>query len=271
MIIRGIQNRAEARFHTTPASPPANGPSDTIRMKTTYIPLLIIATILAAATWTARITARPASAMATIPAAESSPPAAPVQVNPSADQSALSPIKVAKAIHAARTSRDRASEVGAYIVESRREQITHFLAAVDDVIAADESLHERVQKTLGASLPGDWNLRVIGDNLGLFSTNVSFIGQSISGFTARVTIQEGKNVPLLHARFVREDGRWLHEPDPIPAGVVPALIKVAEVIRDVEKSVEEGAPFESLSDAFTFRILPKIKEVARAGRAENAE
>jgi len=240
-------------------------------MKTTYIPLLIIASILAAATWTARITTQPASAMATAPAASAPAAVDPVRVSPPADDSNLSPMKVAKAIHAARTARDGSTDVGAYIVESRREEITQFLAAVDDVIAADASLHKRVQKTLGASLPGDWNLRVIGDNLGLFSTNVSFISQSITGFTARVTIQEGKNIPLLHARFVREDGRWLHEPDAIPPGVVPALVKVAEVIRDVEKSVEEGAPFDSLADAFTFRILPRIQDVARAGESGSTQ
>ncbi len=242
-------------------------------MKTTYIPLLIIVAILAAATWTARITTQPASAMATAPAtaATSSAPVESPQPETTADEPNLSPLEVAKAIHAARAVRDGATDVGQYVVESHRESIMKFLAAVDDVVAADAALHERVKKTLGLSLPSDWNLRVIEDNLGPFSTNVSFISESISGFTARVTLQEGKNVPLLHAQFVREDGRWLLQPDDIPPAMVPALGRLAEVIRDVEKSVEEGAPYDSLTDAFTFRILPRMKEVARAGETSQAD
>ena len=49
------------------------------------------------------------------------------------------------------------------------------------------------------------------------------------------------------------------------------LTRLAEVIRDIEKSVEDGALFESLADAFTFRIMPRIQDVARAGEATQAE
>lgn len=241
-------------------------------MKTTYIPLLIIAAILAAATWTARITTQPASAMATSPGMPASSASSVTRViNPVADENSnRSPMEIARAIHAARTARGD-GDIGEYVVESGRQELVRFLSAVDDVIAADVSLHERVKKTLGVSLPRDWNMRVIEDNLGLFSTNVSFISESIKGDEAEVTIQEGCHVPLVHARFVRMDGRWLHEPEAIPAGVVPALSQLAAVIRDVEKSVEEGAPFESLADAFTFRIMPRIQDVARAGENASAE
>jgi len=237
-------------------------------MKTSYLSVLVIAVILAAATWTARLYSLPAGAAA-------QPPKRDKLTAPSAiahaEAPARSPIEAARAIHAARATTNSAEAIEDMIVESHRTAITRLLTAVDGVLAADESLHKRVLNKYGVSLPESWNLGVMRDNLGLFSTNVTFISETVSGNTAVVTIQEGDHVPLVHARFVNLDGNWLHEPDPVSPAVSDALDRLAETIRDVERSVDEGAPFNSLADAFTFRILPRMSDVARAGAGHAAD
>jgi len=173
-------------------------------------------------------------------------------------------MEVAQALQAGRLPDGDAGSIFSLVVESRREGLAQLLTAVDGVLSADASLHARVRERLRVSLPESWNLRVIQDNLGLFSTNVRFIGESIDGDKATVTLQEGDHVPLIHARFVRVGGQWQHDPAAVDPGVCEALDRLAAVIRDVETSVEQGAPFESLADAFTFRILPRIVAVSRA-------
>ena len=236
-------------------------------MRPTLLTLLIGTGAVAAAALAARVwrtpdwaVATPASGRRATPPTVSTPLARPRPCDPTVAVSPTDAARQLQALHAERAY-DR---LAARIAPDRSQSIVDYLSAVDEVLAADSALHEVVLRVHRVSLPESWNLRVIADNLGLFSTRVKWIGETVDGDRATVTLQEGDHIPLVRARFDLIGGRWLYSPDaPAPATVVE-LHRLAGVVRDVTRSVEQGAPFEELNDAFTFRILPQIVRAIQA-------
>lgn len=236
-------------------------------MRPSLLTLLIATGAVAGAALAARIwrtpdwaAATPATGRRATSPTVSTPVARPLSGDPTVTQSPLEAARQMQALHAERAY-DR---LAARITPDRSQAIVDYLSAVDEVLAADAALHEVVLRVHRVSLPESWNLRVIADNLGLFSTHVKWIGETVDGDRATVTLQEGDHVPLVRAQFERAGGRWLHTPDPpVPATVVE-LRRLSGVVRDVSRSVEQGASFEELADAFTFRILPQIVRAIQA-------
>lgn len=176
---------------------------------------------------------------------------------------APSPVAAARRLHALHLARDY-DGMADFIVDDRREPTLALLKAIDAVIDAHATLHKAAMAAYDVVPRETWTLAAMEDNLGPFSTRVRWINQAFKGTTATVTLQEGENIPLVHAAFVFVDGRWRYRPEPTPRRMVAELRVLADVLRDVEQSVRRGAPFESYVDAFMVRVLPQMSRVVTA-------
>ncbi len=176
---------------------------------------------------------------------------------------ALSPAQVTKRLQIHHQQREY-DKIAPLIVEECRDQTIALLRAIDAVIDAIATLEDTAQKTYVGPATETWRLSAMENNLGPFSAQVSLINERFKGDTATVTLQEGSNIPLVHAQFKRVDGQWQYQPDAIPIMMVAELDRLAFVIRDVEQSVRQGAPIESYLDAFMYRIIPQMAKVVTA-------
>lgn len=159
------------------------------------------------------------------------------------------------------------SEIAKLVVREKRDATIAALLAIDDVLAANEMLHRTAGARFNGALPGYWNLAVMENNLGPFSTDVNIINERIRNDTAMVTLQEGDNLPLFRAEFELVDGEWLYRPESMPVGRISELKRLARILRDVRESIFEGAAFGSLTDAYRYRVLPQIARIERGAEA----
>ncbi|RIK64550.1 MAG: hypothetical protein DCC65_14060 [Planctomycetota bacterium] len=167
---------------------------------------------------------------------------------------------MARSLHDHFQRRDIAA-IGPHLVPDRREATLTILQAISDVLAANLELREAVGDYYHLPATDTWDLAFIENNLGPFSARMHLINQKYRGDEAFVTLQEGENVPLFHARFVLEDGRWLFEPEPPPPGMAQELHGLAESLRDVAGMVRGGAEYEAYLATFFTKALPRIRRV----------
>lgn len=156
------------------------------------------------------------------------------------------------------------------IVKEHRDQAIELLRAMGEVVTANRELGGVVDAAYRLPISDTWDLAFIEDNLGLFSSRVKLINQKYKGDTAVVTLQEGENVPLIHARFELHDGAWLYRPELAPAATIPELYSLANVLRDVAGMVRAGAEYEAYIAAFFTRAVPQIRRVLTVAPDANA-
>lgn len=170
------------------------------------------------------------------------------------------PAQAAQALHDHYQKRDYDAIAPLIIAEYRTETLI-FLKALDDVLAANLELREAVEAVYHLPSTEMWDLAFIENNLGVFSSRVQLINQKYRGDEAFVTLQEGENVPLIHARFVIVDGKWMYRPETAPPGMAKELHVLANVIRDVAGMVRGGAEYEAYLATFFTRAVPQIRKV----------
>jgi hypothetical protein len=156
------------------------------------------------------------------------------------------------------------AEIAPLIVAERRDAVVNLLRAIDEVIDADAALQKAVESEYAGPMTRTCSLTAVKNNLGPFSEQVRLINQRFRGATAFVTLQEGDNVPLIHARFEKVGMRWLYRPESTPARMVIELERLAQTLRDTREAVRGGVPLESYLDAFAYRVLPQMSRVMTA-------
>ncbi len=150
------------------------------------------------------------------------------------------------------------------IVQDQRQATIALLKAVDSVLDANTEMQAIAQKKYGEASSGLWDLASMENNLGPFSNQITLFSQHFKGDNAFVTMQEGNNIPLIHGCFALDGNTWQYRPDPTPAKIVPELHKLADTLRGITTSIQDGTSFESFDIAFVERVLPQIKRVATA-------
>jgi hypothetical protein len=183
-----------------------------------------------------------------------SPPAAPP------DLSAMSPTGAARqlVVFHKRKSYD---ELARGIVPENRQKATQFIRAIDEVLDANESLKGVAEARFSGPVAETWSLTAMANNLGLFSRVVTFLGEEFVGNRSYVTLQEGDQIPLIHAEFRLEGGHWLYCPESIPDGAAAEVSRLAGILRELQKEVQAGQRVDQFAAAFESRVTPQIWRV----------
>jgi hypothetical protein len=182
---------------------------------------------------------------------------------PSTDPPTRSPAEVARLLQSLYQARAYA-EIAPWITEDRRESAIKTLEAIGQVIDANAALQAIAEQRYSGPTGTTWNLSAMENNLGPFSKRVLLISQRFRGDQATVTLQEGDNIPLVHAQFELAGGVWRFRPDPTPTRMAEELEELARILWDLRASVEGGAPLEAYHDAFAYRVLPQMAKVVTA-------
>jgi hypothetical protein len=179
------------------------------------------------------------------------------------DPAALAPAEWARRIHGLHQARDYAA-LAACIVRDRRAETMALIRAVDAVIDANRHLTDVSEKRYSGPAAETWNLASMDNCLGVFSREISIISQSFKGDRATVTLQEGSNVPLVHAEFQLHDGRWLLRPEEMPTALQRELMALARILWELSDLVRCGARVDAFADAFRARAVPQMIRAAGA-------
>jgi len=178
------------------------------------------------------------------------------------DGSKSSPAEVAQALNELHKRGDY-SAIARLITEDRREAVIAILKAFDSVIAADADIQEAAVRRFGEQRVA-WNLSVMRNNIGVFSSDTTLINQRFFGDRAVVALQEGDQVPLVRAPFRRVDRRWLYDPDLPPESMTWELSALGDVLARILREVEQGADYAEYLAAFHARVVPQIERVVAA-------
>lgn len=201
------------------------------------------------------------------PAAVPAPAAQPASPSPAAASQRQappqSPVTCALSLGKYHVRRDYA-RLAPLIHADHREATLAFLVAVDGVLDANARLRRAAIDRFGRVMADAWDLSAIENNLGVFSADTRVIGQRFRGDEAEVTLQEGEQIPLVRARFVRTDGEWQFVPDAAPPDIQADLTRLGEALSALAARVEGGADYMEYVDAFPERIAPLIAAVAKS-------
>lgn len=149
------------------------------------------------------------------------------------------------------------------IVPESRQKTTDFIRAIDEVLDANESLKGVAESKFSGPVAETWSLTAMANNLGLFSRVVTLFGEEFVGDRSYVTLQEGEQVPLIHAEFRLENGRWLFCPEPIPQAAAREVAQLALILRGLQKEVQAGQQVHQFAAAFELRVIPQIRRIVR--------
>jgi hypothetical protein len=174
-----------------------------------------------------------------------------------------SPAEIAGLLQSLHQRHDYAA-IGPLVVADRRAAMLKLLIAIDDVLSANNELQDAARQAFGAAVTGIWDISVMENNLGPFSSRVAVINQTFKGNTATVTLQEGDNVPLARVPFDWVGDCWQYRPEATPAQILPELDTLAGILRGLAKSTREGASFDACFDAFTQRVFPQMRRIMTA-------
>ncbi len=197
------------------------------------------------------------------PAAPASATPAPQVVQPqvNAQEQGITPSVGARLLGEYHRRRDY-DRLSALIHEDHRAATLSFLRAVDAVIDANARMREVAIARFGRVLADSWNLSAIENNLGVFSADTQILTQRFRGDEAEVTLQEGEQVPLVRARFLRVGGDWKFVPDAVSADIEPTLLRLGGELRGIASRLNAGADYIEYLKAFPERIAPLIDCVA---------
>ena len=148
------------------------------------------------------------------------------------------------------------------IVPDQRDSFVSFIRSVDEVLAANESLRLLTETRYSAPAVEAMSLSPMADNLGLFSQTVTFFSEDYLGGKAYVTLQEGEQVPLVHAEFEFRDGRWLFRPAGVPPSAAGEMSRLASMLIELRRGVEAGLTVDRFAEAFELRVPPQIRRIA---------
>ena len=172
----------------------------------------------------------------------------------------LSPTEVAQKLGELHRS-SQYEEMAKLIAPEGRQSTVDVIRAVDDVLSANAFLKKTAETQYRGPVVEARNLEPMANNLGLFSRDVTILSQRFVGETAYVTLQEGENVPLIHAEFVFQDGRWLYRPEKTPVGVARELVNLANILWDISSRINGEMSVNRFAQVFDMRVMPQIHRV----------
>ena len=165
------------------------------------------------------------------------------------------------------------------IAPQYREPIMVLVRAVDELVAAEARLQRAIREVVGEGSATHFRRRQqVVNILGALSRDVEVIYESVTGDTARVTIQVASRIPLETVDLEKHEGRWLVVSDePIP-GLAAELRNLAKATRRVVGELQrrrltvEGVYKElALRQRPVFERIAKLTEQAEGSSADHTQ
>lgn len=151
----------------------------------------------------------------------------------------LSPMETVRRVREHRLS-GRLQLLETYLISEQRTPVVELIQSVDRLRWANGVLQAAVTNHLGPATARAFDRSEAANAIGVFSRDVDLLDERVVADRAVVTIQVAGRVPLEEANLVRREGRWLIQTDPPIPGVAEALNKLAQVLVDTARLLDEG-------------------------------
>ena len=114
------------------------------------------------------------------------------------------------------------------------------IRAVDRLVVAGAQLRNRVREHMGVSAAQSFDgFSQLGNIAGVFSEDVSVVGQHVDGDRAEIRYSVAGRLPLKTVDLLRRDGRWTMQTDSVE-GVPELLLKLAFLLERMSDRMVEG-------------------------------
>jgi hypothetical protein len=153
---------------------------------------------------------------------------------------AQSPRQVIERIVQAR-ARSAEKELRGLIVAERAEAVVETLAAVDELMTANQALCDYITREVGVGIVPAVDQGRIGRNLDVFSPHVAVVDERIEGDKATVTFTIDGRLPAQHARLKLQERAWRYDPGEGYSAELPAALRrMASGLREALEDLESG-------------------------------
>ncbi len=165
----------------------------------------------------------------------------------------------------------RFSLIEAHLLPEERASVIEHLRAVDRLTAAARRLQQSVRKKLGLTAALTYSQYTqVGNIAGVFSTEVTLLGERAHDDQATVSYQIADRLPLESVKLMHRDRLWVLSIEPV-AGVTKQLLQLAQMLERMADRVDtEEWTAETLRAEIELRqtsILRKLDELTAAARA----
>jgi hypothetical protein len=128
-----------------------------------------------------------------------------------------------------------------YIAPARVDDVIALLAAVDEFLAANESLCRDVSARFEPGVASAIDQSRLGGHLDIFSRSVELRDERVLDDRAEVTFLVESRLPLRTAKLQRLDGKWRYDPgEGFDGRLVEAFRLLAAGMRSVRERLESG-------------------------------
>jgi hypothetical protein len=156
--------------------------------------------------------------------------------------------------------------MGDLVAADQRVVVMRLVAAVDELVTADEALTHALSEAFGPAAAQTFRRPNLANIIGVFSRDVEVVSEVIDGDRARVAVQIVDRLPLDYVEVVREDGVWRLRTDPPIEGLPAELHNLAKVLSALARETLNGrytfAQFEREYRLRTAGALRRISELA---------
>jgi hypothetical protein len=153
--------------------------------------------------------------------------------------------------------------------ECRRDLIK-LLSVVDRILLANGQVMTVIRKTCPPPESERWDLSMIADSMGIFSSNLKAVDTTVQGDEAIFHYQVGESVPLRRAIFVRRGDQFCYRPDTVP-GLAELLDELAVALDSLAATFQAKPPTQQdIESEYRHRILPIIGRMEKLSSSDNS-
>lgn len=151
----------------------------------------------------------------------------------------LSPIEIVRKMRRARED-GRLLELYDYVAPRQGDAVVELVQAVDRLVMANNALREEVETHHGLGLAQALDRPQVANIIGVFSCDVTVVGESVSDGQAVVTYQVRERLPVNRVILHRYKNQWRIETDPPVDGLAEQIRKLAGVLDSIAGHVRNG-------------------------------
>jgi len=173
------------------------------------------------------------------------------------------PADVVRRVHELRLRR-RWFDLEEHLVSEQREPVRNLIVAMDSLLDANARMRKAIIESHGLAAAAPLDRSQAGNAIGVFSMEVTVLGQRIDDERAVVTIQVDDRVPVEEVELVRRGGHWLIRTDPPVEALPPQLAKLAGVMNEAAERMErEALTVDELTALLDTEQTPVLRRIAR--------
>ena len=168
----------------------------------------------------------------------------------------------------------RYSLIEPFLAKSQRAIVIAQIRAVDRLVVAGAQLRNRVREHMGVSVARSFDsYSQLGNIVGVFSEDVSVVGQRVDGDRAEIRYSVAGRLPLKTIDLLRREGLWTMQTDSVE-GVPELLLKLAFLLERMSDLILErpmtAAQLHHEIDLRQSAIMRRLRNLIAASDGERA-